>query len=403
MELVFVVLLFCILSQPTNGGWGKGSLVMIGGNLREDNFDIWTSMVQLSGGEEASRIGIITAANSDPAYWGQYYVDMFLRYNVREALWIPVTEEEGTAFNDENVDMIKNMTGIFLGGGEPWRLAAALMQENNGKRQDTPVMSAIRKLVEEGGMLAGTSAGIMALTDDVIVTGGASWEALVFGAHEDEDGTDTNMLTYDPLGGVNIIEGVLIDAHFSNKARQGRLVRLASDTEVLRALGVDEDTALICDEAKECKVIGEAGVWIVDLSSAQIDKRKSSGNWLCENAITSYITKNDKINMVSWEVQFSEDKEDVINVENDHAETSEDIFGTSTTSNELSEFNKITSALLLSMDNNTFGYTIERNPVRYKVVFEKTSMTRASRDDKRQQISYDKLVLDFYGEFDETA
>ena len=85
--------------------------------------------------------------------------------------------------------------------------------------------------------------------------------------------------------------------------------------------------------------------------------------------------------MVSWEVEFSEDKEDVINVENDHAETSEDIFGTSTTSNELSEFNKITSALLLnelsefnkitsalllSIDNNTFGYTIERNPVRYK-------------------------------------
>ena len=70
--------------------------------------------------------------------------------------------------------------------------------------------------------------------------------------------------------------------------------------------------------------------------------------------------------MVSWEVEFPEDKEDVINAENDSAETSEDIFGTSTTSNELSEFNKITSALLLSMDNNTFGYTIERNPVRYK-------------------------------------
>merc|ERR1712131_166948 len=107
--------------------------------------------------------------------------------------------------------------------------------------------------------------------------------------------------------------------------------------------------------------------------------------------------------MESREVEFSEDKEDVINAENDSAETSEDIFGTSTTSNELSEFNKITSALLLSIDNNTFGYTIKRNPVRYKVVFEKTSMTRASSDDKRQQISYDKLVLDFYGEFDETA
>ena len=44
--------------------------------------------------------------------------------------------------------------------------------------------------------------------------------------------------------------------------------------EVFRALGLDENTALICDEAKECKVIGEAGVWFVDLSSAQVCERR---------------------------------------------------------------------------------------------------------------------------------
>ena len=84
-----------------------------------------------------------------------------------------------------------------------------------------------RKLVEEGGMLAGTSAGIMALTDDVIITGGASWEALVFGAHEDEDGTETNMLTYDPLGGVNIIEDRFVFIkQLSQLDREGGKVRM---------------------------------------------------------------------------------------------------------------------------------------------------------------------------------
>ena len=51
--------------------------------------------------------------------------------------------------------------------------------------------------------------------------------------------------------------------------------------EVFRALGVDENTALICDEAKECKVIGEAGVWIVDLSLAQV----------CEDAFPFFTIK----------------------------------------------------------------------------------------------------------------
>lgn len=379
---------------------------MIGGNLREDHVDIYTSMVELSGGEGVARIGVISAANSNPASGGQYYVDMFQRYSVLEALWIPVTVEEGSAFNDEYVQMIKNMTGIFLGGGEPWRLAAALMTENNGERQDTPVMSAIRELVANGGMLGGTSAGIMALTDDVVVTGGATYEGLVFGAIEDADGGDTNMLTYDPLGGLKIIEGVLIDAHFTNKGRQGRLVRLASDMEVMRAIGVDENTALICDDSsKDCKVVGDAGVWIFDMSSAQVAKSNTSGSWICENVISSYITNNDKINIDSWEVEFSEDKEHLMNAENDHAETSEDIFRWPSTSNETSEFNRITNEFLLSMDNNTFGYTIENSciPLRYKVMFTKTSETRASGVDKTQPISYDKLVLDFYGEFDETA
>lgn len=58
---------------------GPGSLVLVGGGLREDNTAVWEAMVQLAGGEQVARVGVITAANTDPAYQGQYWVDMFLK------------------------------------------------------------------------------------------------------------------------------------------------------------------------------------------------------------------------------------------------------------------------------------------------------------------------------------
>ena len=47
------------------------------------------------------------------------------------------------------------MTGIFLGGGDPWRLAAALMVEQGGARVDSPVMEAVRAVWQSGGYIAG--------------------------------------------------------------------------------------------------------------------------------------------------------------------------------------------------------------------------------------------------------
>ena len=72
----------------------QGSLVIIGGNFREDNIDIWSRMVNLSSpGQGELRIGVITAANSEPAYWGEYYVEMFQRFG-GPAVWLPVILED---------------------------------------------------------------------------------------------------------------------------------------------------------------------------------------------------------------------------------------------------------------------------------------------------------------------
>ena len=88
-----------------------------------------------------------------------------------EAVWIPVTVDDlSTAQSGHYVNMVtptytlicsgdngqycvevRNMTGIFLGGGDPWRLAAALMVEQGGARVDSPVMEAVRAVWQSGG------------------------------------------------------------------------------------------------------------------------------------------------------------------------------------------------------------------------------------------------------------
>ena len=119
-----------------------------------------------SAGEGQLRVGVVTAANSEAAYWGEYYVEMFQRFGA-PSVWLPVTlEDRSSAYSQENVRLIQSCSGIFLGGGEPWRLALTLLElsQEDGRRRDTPVLAAIKSVRLRGGMIAGTSAGIEALS-----------------------------------------------------------------------------------------------------------------------------------------------------------------------------------------------------------------------------------------------
>ena len=88
-----------------------------------------------------------------------------------------------------------------------------------------------------------------------------------YGALEQSDLSD--QLTYDALGGMGFMQGVVIDAHFTKKGRQGRLWTVVLDTRystngAVRGFGVDENTALVC-EGQVCRVVGVDGVWGVDV------------------------------------------------------------------------------------------------------------------------------------------
>ena len=102
---------------------------------------------------------------------GEYYVDLFTRYGA-QPVWLPVTQTDLASVSDQNnVATIQGCDGVFLGGGEPWRLARTLRPTSGSGQVDSPVLTAIKTKLAAGGFLGGTSAGIMALSDSVVISG----------------------------------------------------------------------------------------------------------------------------------------------------------------------------------------------------------------------------------------
>ncbi|XP_070566911.1 cyanophycinase-like [Ptychodera flava] len=147
------------------------------------------------------------------------------------------------------VNNIHQQTGFFFGGGDQSRVTESWFLSG---RVESPALIALKERYAAGAVIGGTSAGTACQSSSVMVTGGLSWQGLVYGAcactsHPDDprDG-----LTYDPDGGLGVIDDVVLDTHFSERGREGRLIRLVADTMgqsrgAELGIGVDENTALV--------------------------------------------------------------------------------------------------------------------------------------------------------------
>lgn len=79
---------------------GDQSLVLIGGNLRDDHGAIYDKIVELCGGRGSAKIGIVTAASEDAIETGAFYKSQFEKFGAKEAYWIPIHQNDpGVAFD----------------------------------------------------------------------------------------------------------------------------------------------------------------------------------------------------------------------------------------------------------------------------------------------------------------
>ncbi|MBU7586165.1 MAG: cyanophycinase [Nostoc sp. TH1S01] len=222
----------------------KRQLVIIGGaEDKEGDCVILREFVRRAGGIK-SNIVIMTAATELPREVGENYIRVFERLGA-EKVRIVDTETREDASSSTALEAISKATGIFFTGGDQARITSIL--------KDTEIDAAIHKRYAEGAVVAGTSAGAAVMPDKMIVEG---------------DSQSTPRMEIVEMGpGLGFLPGVVIDQHFLQRGRLGRLITALVREPAVLGFGIDENTAIAVTD-DQIEIIGEGSVTIVDESES---------------------------------------------------------------------------------------------------------------------------------------
>ncbi len=220
----------------------KRQLVIIGGaEDKEGDCQILREFVRRAGGIKA-RIVIMTAATELPREVGENYIRVFERLGAEDVRIID-TETREDASSSTALEAINKATGVFFTGGDQARITSIL--------KDTEIDAAIHKRFSEGMVVGGTSAGAAVMPDVMIVEGDSE--------------TNPRIEIVDMGPGLGFLPGVVIDQHFSQRGRLGRLISALALQPAVLGFGIDENTAMVVTDS-QVEVIGEGSVTIVDES-----------------------------------------------------------------------------------------------------------------------------------------
>ena len=247
-------------SPGSPGTAGPGPLLVIGG--AEDKLrrrTILKEFVGASGGPDA-RIALIPTASSLGDEVVEVYDALFRRLGAGEVAAVrPESREE--AHDPDLVKAVGEATGVFMTGGNQLKLSAIVC--------GTPLGDAIVEAHQRGAVVAGTSAGASIQSSHMVAFG-------VGGATPKQRMTQV-------AAGLGLVSSAVIDQHFDQRNRYGRLLMIVAQSPQLLGIGVDEDTCAVItrdDEGHEVlRVLGRGSVTILDpariVSNAHDAKRSA--------------------------------------------------------------------------------------------------------------------------------
>lgn len=258
----------------------RGWIVPVGG--REDkagDADILRRFVEICGGDEA-RIAVIPTASVLPDT-GERYEKLFVELGAQKATSLAYNERRD-AEREDWMSALDDATGIFLTGGNQLRITTIL--------GGTPVAKAIRRRNARGVTVGGTSAGAAILSEHMIAYG--------------EGGATPKAGTATVTPGLGLTNRVIIDQHFRQRDRLGRLLTALAYNPFAVGIGLDEDTAAFIDPNDTIHVLGTGGVTLVDTSyithSSVAEARP--GDPICVTGIRLHVlTRGSTFNLHSRE------------------------------------------------------------------------------------------------------
>jgi cyanophycinase len=225
------------------GSGGRGKIMAIGGAEElEGKCEILARFVELAGGDKA-RIIVMTVATNLVKELGDEYTKIFKRLGASNVKAVDVSSRE-QASSQQSLKELEQATGVFFTGGDQLQVTSLI----GGSEMDR----LLHRKQQLGVIIAGTSAGAAMMSNTMIVTGPPK---------------ENPRLGTVQLGpGMEFFLGGVIDTHFSQRGRHGRLLTIVAQYPHDLGIGIDEDTAIIVD-GEEFEVIGNGAVTVIDAGS----------------------------------------------------------------------------------------------------------------------------------------
>ncbi len=266
----------------------KGRLIAIGGNedkgtepepnyIQKNNLNffglqILSRIVHEAGGHD-SYIEVITSASSIPEEIGINYLDAFKKLGCNNVRVMDIRKREDV-LKPELLERLRKCHGVMISGGNQLRLSSIF-----GGTEFLEILSH-RYFNEESFIIAGTSAGAMAMSNTMIYHGSSS-EALLKG--------EVKITT-----GLAFIKDVIIDSHFVTRGRFGRLTQAVAANPSCIGIGLGEDAGVLITEGRNMEALGSGLVIIIDghdIRHSNIADLKEGSPISIENLIVHVMAK----------------------------------------------------------------------------------------------------------------
>jgi cyanophycinase len=231
-----------------------GVLIIIGGHEERDPRAERTILREVARRVRGGKLVLATVASHQPEGYFDEYQRAFADLDIGEFVELYV-EDRSEAGDEDKLRILDEAAGIFFSGGDQLRITSQI--------GDSRIEEKVRALFERGGVVAGTSAGASVMSETMLIKG-TSQETHRIG--------DLHMAP-----GMGLIRNVIIDQHFAERGRFGRLLGAVAHNPRVLGLGVDENTAAVV-EGNRLTVIGEGAVYVVDahdVSHSNVAEAKS--------------------------------------------------------------------------------------------------------------------------------
>lgn len=234
---------------------GNGYLIIIGGaeDKQGESIILRQAYEML---EKDEILTVLTTATEKPEEVGKEYREVFQRLGVKKVQVLNINTRDDA--NDPAMyDSITHSKCIFLTGGDQLRITSILGGTNTYK--------AIKNVYYSGGLVMGTSAGASVMSSTMVVQG--------------NDNEPAKKCTLKMAPGLDLINDTIIDQHFDQRGRFGRLLCGVVENPDVLGIGIDEDTAIKVFPDNHFEVIGTNAVTIIDgttIKSSNVSEQRQN-------------------------------------------------------------------------------------------------------------------------------